>query len=49
MMCTCSGFMPKVLATSPTVQAIIWFDVQRVSASPFQAAIEACGSIIAWL
>ena len=39
--------MPSVLATSPTPQSIIWFDVQTVSLSPFQAATEACGSIIA--
>ena len=32
---------------SPTLQSIIWLDVQSVSLSPFQAAIVACGSIIA--
>ena len=30
-------------------QAIIWLEVQTVSLSPRHAAIEACGSIIAWL
>ncbi|MCY1231440.1 hypothetical protein D9M72_438880 [compost metagenome] len=39
--------MPSVLATSPTPQAIIWFDVQIVSLSPCHCAMEACGSIIA--
>ena len=29
-------------------QSIIWFEVQTVSLSPSHAAIEACGSIIAW-
>ena len=40
--------MPSVLATSPVLQATIWFAVQSVSLSPCQDAIEACGSIIAW-
>ena len=40
--------MPSVVARSPTLQSIIWLEVQSVSLSPFQAAIEACGSIIAW-
>ena len=39
--------MPSVLAMSPVPQSIIWFEVQSVSLSPSQAAIEACGSIIA--
>jgi hypothetical protein len=39
--------MPSVLAMSPTLQAIIWLEVQTVSLSPFQAAMVACGSIIA--
>ena len=33
----------------PLPQAIIWLEVQRVSLSPSQAAMVACGSIIAWL
>ena len=45
---TFSLAMPSVLAMSPVLQSIIWFEVQSVSLSPFQAAIEACGSIIAW-
>ena len=32
---------------SDTVQSIIWFEVQTVTLSPSQDAIEACGSIIA--
>ena len=44
---TFSFGMPSVLARSPTPQAIIWFEVQTVSLSPSQAAIDACGSIIA--
>ena len=44
---TLSLAMPSVLAMSAVPQAIIWFEVQSVSLSPFQAAIEACGSIIA--
>ena len=39
--------MPSVLAISATPQSIIWLEVQSVSLSPSQAAIEACGSIIA--
>ena len=39
--------MPSVFARSPRVQSIIWFEVQSVSLSPSQAAIDACGSIIA--
>ena len=41
--------MPSVFAMSPTDQATIWFAVHSVSLSPSHAAIEACGSIIAWL
>jgi hypothetical protein len=39
--------MPSVLATSATLQAIIWFEVQTVSLSPSHSAMDACGSIIA--
>ena len=39
--------MPSVVARSLAAQSIIWFDVQSVSWSPFQAAVDACGSIIA--
>ncbi|MGY4290889.1 hypothetical protein ACVWXO_010155 [Bradyrhizobium sp. LM2.7] len=39
---------PSVFATSSVVQAIIWLDVHSVSLSPSQAAIDACGSIMAW-
>ena len=45
---TLSLGMPSVLANSPTLQSIIWFEVHTISLSPSQAAIEACGSIIAW-
>ena len=38
---------PSVVARSVAFQSIIWFDVHTVSMSPFQAAIDACGSIIA--
>ncbi len=44
---TFSFGMPSVLARSVTPQSIIWFDVHTVSLSPSQAAIDACGSIIA--
>ena len=44
---TLSFAIPSVAATSLLLQSIIWFEVQSVSWSPFQAAIEACGSIIA--
>ena len=37
------------MARASTVQAIIWFEVQSVRRSPSQAAMEACGSIMAWL
>jgi len=44
---TLSLRMPSVLARSPTLQSIIWFDVHTVSLSPVQAAVVACGSIMA--
>ena len=45
---TFSLAMPSVFAMSLVDQSIIWFEVQTVSLSPFHAAIDACGSIIAW-
>ncbi|MNM95304.1 hypothetical protein D3C81_1077410 [compost metagenome] len=39
---------PSVWARSPRLQSIIWLDVHTVSWSPFQLAIDAWGSIIAW-
>ncbi len=44
---TLSFGMPSVFASSPWPQAIIWLEVQTVSWSPFQAAMVACGSIMA--
>ena len=41
--------IPSVLARSSWPQLIIWFEVHSVSSSPFHDAIEANGSIIAWL
>jgi hypothetical protein len=38
---------PRVVATSPTLQAIIWFEVHR-SADRLSTRRVACGSIIAW-
>ncbi len=40
--------MPKVVARSLRAQSTIWCDVQTVSRSPSQAAMEAGGSIITW-
>ncbi|SAL88376.1 hypothetical protein AWB67_07584 [Caballeronia terrestris] len=44
---TLSLGMPSVCATSARLQSTIWFEVQSVSCSPSQTAIDACGSIIA--
>ena len=41
--------MPSVVARSVRPQSIIWLDVHSVSLSPFHDAMEANGSIIAWL
>ena len=41
--------IPSVFARSPRPQLIIWLEVHSDSSSPFQAAIDANGSIIAWL
>src|SRR5439155_9829329 len=38
--------MPRVAARSVLPQSIIWLDVQMVSLSPVQVAMDACGSII---
>lgn len=44
---TFSFAIPNVLAMSVAHQSIIWCAVHSVSLSPFQAAIDACGSIMA--
>ncbi|MNS92123.1 hypothetical protein D3C72_1262470 [compost metagenome] len=44
---TLSFGIPKVRARSLRPQSTIWFAVHTVTLSPSQAAIEACGSIIA--
>ena len=41
--------MFSVLEMSRRAQAIIWLEVHTVSLSPSQAAMEAKGSIMAWV
>ncbi len=38
----------SVVARSERHQSIIWLDVQSDRSSPSQAAMDACGSIMAW-
>ena len=46
---TFSSGIPKAMATSLRLQAIIWLEVHNVTRSPSHAAMVANGSIIMWL